>query len=388
MRIAIFGGGFNPPHLGHTQAARAAAEQLSAEKLIVIPTAKSPHKPEVPQSPGPEARLKLTKLAFSNVKGLEVSDMEIKRGGTSFTADTLKKLCGIYPESEFFLLIGSDMLESFETWSRFESILKLAALGVFKRENEDRQKLSQMCERLQRLYGAKTVIIDHEPIVISSTELRWLLALRQGNELLPEPVYAEIIRKRYYKAKPNLDWLRAAVIPYIKEKRIAHVLGCEQEAVRLAKRWGADPELAAEAALLHDITKGQDGEFQLKLCEHYGIIADNDEIKNTKLLHAKTGAAMAKDIFGVDKAVYKAILWHTTARENMSLLEKVIYMADYIEPNRNFDGVSELRRLAYEDLDKALILGLEMSLEDLSRQGIAPHENSLKAYSWLRRTDL
>ncbi|NLV85656.1 MAG: HD domain-containing protein, partial [Clostridiales bacterium] len=118
------------------------------------------------------------------------------------------------------------------------------------------------------------------------------------------------------------------------------------------------------------------------------IIADNDELKNTKLLHAKTGAAMAKDIFGVDEAVYKAILWHTTARENMNLLEKIIYIADYIEPNRIFDGVSELRRLAYEDLDKALILGLEMTFEDLAKQGISPHENSLKAYSWLRHTDL
>jgi nicotinate-nucleotide adenylyltransferase len=388
MRIAIFGGSFNPPHLGHIQAARAAARQLSAEKLIVIPTAKSPHKPEPPHSPQPEGRLSLTKLAFSDVTGAKVSDMEIKRGGKSFTADTLEELYSIYPEDEFFLLIGSDMLESFESWSCFESILSLAALGVFKRENEDTQKLSQICERLQRLYGAKTVIIDHKPIVISSTELRQLLARRQGNELLPEPVYAEIIKKRYYNAKPNLDWLRAAVLPYIKEKRVAHVLGCEQEAVRLAKHWGADPQLAAEAGLLHDITKKQDGESQLKLCGHYGIIADNDELKNTKLLHAKTGAAMAKDIFGVDEAVYKAILWHTTARENMNLLEKIIYIADYIEPNRIFDGVSELRRLAYEDLDKALILGLEMSLEDLEKQGISPHENSLKAYSWLRRTDL
>ncbi|NLV86454.1 MAG: nicotinate (nicotinamide) nucleotide adenylyltransferase, partial [Clostridiales bacterium] len=270
MRIAIFGGSFNPPHLGHIQAARAAAEQLSAEKLIVMPTAKSPHKPEAPQSPQPEGRLSLTKLAFSDVAGAKVSDMEIIRGGKSFTADTLEELYSIYPEGEFFLLIGSDMLKSFESWSRFESILSLATLGVFKRENEDTQKLAQICERLQRLYGAKTIIIDHEPIVISSTELRQLLARRQGNELLPEPVYAEIIKKRYYNAKPNLDWLRTAVLPYIKEKRVAHVLGCEQEAVRLAKHWGADPELAAEAGLLHDITKKQDGESQLKLCGHYG----------------------------------------------------------------------------------------------------------------------
>lgn len=386
MRIAIFGGSFNPPHLGHIQAAAEATRQLSAERLAVIPTAKSPHKPEAPLSPEPEVRLALARLAFADLPGAEVSDMELKRGGTSFTADTLEKLHSTNPGDEFFLLIGSDMLESFETWSRFEDILRLATLAVFDREKDESRKLSQMCERLGALYGAKTVIIDHEPTVISSTELRRLLGQRQGNELLPEPVYAEIIKRRYYESRPNLDWLRGAVLPYVNEKRVAHVLGCEQEAVRLALYWGEDPGLAAEAGILHDISKGRDRDSQLKLCSHYGIIADDDELKNTKLLHAKTGAALARDMFGAGDKVYNAILWHTTARADMSLLEKIIYMADYIEPNRSFDGVSELRKLAYEDLDKALILGLRMSLGDLEEHGITPHQNSLEALSWLTRS--
>ena len=143
-------------------------------------------------------------------------------------------------------------------------------------------------------------------------------------------------------------------------------------------------EDAAEAAILHDITKKLDLNEQLLLCERYGIINDTSEAENAKLLHAKTGAAFARERFGVSDAVYDAIRWHTTGRAGMTLLEKVIYMADYIEPNRDFPGVEKLRALAESDLDAAMILGLEMSLEDLRSYGISPHVNSLEALEAIR----
>ena len=106
------------------------------------------------------------------------------------------------------------------------------------------------------------------------------------------------------------------------------------------------------------------------------------ETANTKLLHAKTGAAVAKDRFGVPLEIENAIRWHTTGKPDMTTLEKVLYMADYIEPSRDFDGVDELRRLAYTDLDAAMVLGLKMSLEDLEAGGITPHENTVQALNW------
>lgn len=93
-------------------------------------------------------------------------------------------------------------------------------------------------------------------------------------------------------------------------------------------------------------------EEQLAMCEHYHIELDELEKKALKLLHAKTGAALARDVFGADDEIYNAILWHTTGKANMTLLEKVIYLADYIEPNRDFDGVEDLRKVVWEDLDK------------------------------------
>jgi nicotinate-nucleotide adenylyltransferase len=106
-------------------------------------------------------------------------------------------------------------------------------------------------------------------------------------------------------------------------------------------------------------------------------------MQSEKLLHSKTGAAFSRDLFGVCDKVYEGIRWHTTAKPDMTLFEKIIYLADYIEPNRDFEGVDELRALAYEDIDKAMILGLEMSLEDLKQRGAEPHRNSAGALEWL-----
>ncbi|NLH00641.1 MAG: nicotinate (nicotinamide) nucleotide adenylyltransferase [Clostridiales bacterium] len=382
MRIAIFGGSFNPPHIGHVEAAKAAAEELCADKLIIVPAARPPHKEQENGTPGPEERFLLTKLAFCNMDGAEVSDIELRREGIGYTVDTLTELKNMYPDAEFVLLMGADMFVSFETWKDFQRIFELSALAVFPR-GSDSAAVKETIERYLKEYGGRIFEINFLPIEISSTELRTKLKNREGNNLLSDTVYEEIIKKRYYAAKPNLEWLREKAYKYLDLKRIPHVEGCEREAVRLAERWGADTGLAAEAGILHDITKKLKGPEQLILCEKYGIITDNDEKANYKLLHSKTGAAFAREKFGITDEVYSAIYWHTTGREDMSLLEKIIYIADYIEPTRSFDGVDELRQLAYEDLDSAVARGLQMSLEELSEKGNVPHINSVKALKWL-----
>ena len=104
-----------------------------------------------------------------------------------------------------------------------------------------------------------------------------------------------------------------------------------------------------------------------------------------KLLHSKTGACIAREVFGEPDEVYEAIFWHTTAKENMTTLEKIIYMADYIEPNRDFDGVDRLRALAYEDLDKALLLGVETTIQEMEERHLPIHNKTLLARDWLRQ---
>lgn len=385
MKTAIYGGSFNPPHLGHVKAAAAVREKLEPDRFLIIPTNIPPHKDMDEDSPSPEQRMELCRLAFRDIPGVELSDLEIKREGRSYSADTVSILRQKYPEDELYLVIGSDMFLSFCQWYKFQYLLDNCVLTVLSREEDDRQELERFKTELEEKYGAKVLLLSHEPLPMSSEDIRDRLRLGLGSDMLPQAVYAEIVRKRYYEAEPELTWLRRQVIPMLSSQRIAHTAGCEHEAVQLAKLWGEDPEKAAVAGILHDSTKNLSYEEQLILCDKYGIILDNAQRENPKLLHAITGAALAKDRFGVSEEISQAIRWHTTGKPDMTTLEKIIYLADYIEPTRDFDGVEQLRELAYEDLDKALALGLEMSLEELRRQNVEPHRDTVEACLWYTR---
>ena len=382
MKLAIYGGSFNPPHLGHAAAIRAVQEAVQPDELRVIPAATPPHKQLAAGSPSADERLRLTELAFGGMPGVRVSDMELRREGKSYTADTIRALREEQPESELFLVVGTDMLETFSEWYDFDWILRNVTLVALARDLGDQAHVRACAEALQADYGAKVLPLAAEPLPVSSTQLRMLLPMRHGTEFLHDKVYAEIIRSRLYRAQPDFNWLREQTYPMLKPRRVAHVWGCEHEARRLAERWDCDPDVAAEAGILHDITKKFELSNQLLLSEKYGIINDTIEIENLKLLHAKTGAAMARDLYGVSDAVYDAIRWHTTGRPDMTLLEKIIYLADYIEPTRDFPGVEPLRALAYSDLDRAMELGLRMSLDELRERGVAPHPNTANALEW------
>jgi nicotinate-nucleotide adenylyltransferase len=379
MRIAVFGGSFNPPHAGHARAAESAAACLKPDRLLIIPAGMPPHKELAEHSPEPARRMELCRAAFSGIPCARVSDVELRKNRISYTVDTLRFLRGEYPDAAFFLLMGTDMLECFNSWRAAGEIAQLCTLAAFCRADGEEARVRAASERLRETIGANVIAVPHTAKEASSTEIREALSRREKPELLSDEVYALIIRHRYYGAKPNLEWLRAQSYACLKPKRVPHVQGTEAEAARLAARWGADEQDAAEAAILHDVTKRLEPNEQLRMCAEYGIINDNSEMENPLLLHAKTGAAYARDRFGVPDEIYDAIRWHTTGRAGMSLLEKIVYMADYIEPHRDFEGVDRLRALAYEDLDEALRLGLRMSLDNVRARGLIPHENSVEA---------
>ena len=384
MKIAIYGGTFNPPHRGHVESLQAVYEQAKPDRVLVIPASIPPHKELAAGSPDAEKRLELTRLAFKELPYAEVTDMELTRTGKSYTSDTVAELLRKYPDAELMLAMGTDMFLSFETWHEYRYLIDNVTMLVFARREGEDEKIFKYGEYLESKYGAKINYIMHDPLPISSSEIRRLLPRRLGRELLPGVVFARIVKNGDYAAKPDFPWLREQSYAYLSPKRIPHVQGCEWEAVRLAKRWGESEEDAAEAGILHDITKKLVLSEQLILSEKYGIINDTYETANVKLLHAKTGAALARDLFNISDRVYSAIRWHTTGKPDMTLLEKIIYMADYIEPNRDFPGVDKLRKLAYEDHDAAMVLGLKMSLEDIRSYGAEPYEVTVSAYEWYK----
>ena len=395
MKIGIYGGTFNPPHLGHFAAAQTAIDALKLDKLLLMPAAVPPHKVLPEDSPSKEHRLAMVERmadAMDLPGRVEVSTLEMDRAGKSYTSDTVEEIHRRYPKAELWLLMGTDMFLTFHLWHDPGAITRLAGICAFGRTEDDGESVfAPQREFLQKKYNARVVTITLPGLVdVSSTQLRDLLAREKGREYLLPSVYGYILMNRLYGTSAvlkelELPELRACSYSMIRHKRVAHVMGVEEEAVRLAKFWGADPELARHAGILHDCTKYLELAPQLHLCEKYGILLDDLEQKAVKLLHSKTGACIAKYIFGEPDEVYEAIFWHTTGRTNMTLLDEILYMADYIEPNRDFDGVEELRRLAYTDLDQAMLLGVESTIQEMEQRGVPIHKNTLAARDWLKK---
>ncbi len=394
MKIGIYGGTYNPPHLGHMAAARAAVEGLKLDRLVLVPAAVPPHKRLPDGTPDQSHRLAMVEkmadaLAMPGV--VEVSSLELDRSGKSYTSETLEELTRRRPGDELWLLMGTDMFLTLHQWHDTATVTRLAGICVFGRTPGDGEETFRaQREFLEREYGARVAEVTIPDLVdISSTRLREELSRGRGGEYLLPAVYGYILMNRLYGTdvvlkQLDLPQLRACSYSMIRNKRVAHVMGVEEEAVRLAKFWGADPELARHAGILHDCTKYLELDEQLALCEKYGMELDDLEQKMVKLLHSKTGACIAKYVFGEPEEVYQAILWHTTGKADMTLLDKILYMADYIEPNRDFEGVEELRRLAYSDLDRAMLLGVEETIREMTQRGVPIHSNTLAARDSLK----
>ena len=280
------------------------------------------------------------------------------------------------------------MFRGFPEWKNAEDILKEAGLAAISRGDKHEEEFIRRGVSALEARGVR-VSVAHNPIVdISSTQLRRLLAFGSGEAFLPEGVYDYIRENHLYDT--GADWrnlpmeqLEPIVVRLLNPNRVRHVLGCRDTSVALAKRWGADETDAARAGILHDITKALDGPLQLTLCASYGKMLDDFSKKYPKTLHALTGSLVAERIFGENEQVVSAICSHTTGKADMNLLETIIYVADYMEPNRDFPGVDRLRELAFSDIRAALKLGLEMTLEHLKNQGSEVSPQSREALDYL-----
>ena len=197
MRIGIMGGTFNPPHAGHLNAATAAKDNIPLDKLILIPAGIPPHKKMAENSASVEQRLEMTKLCAEEI-GAEVSDVEIRREGKSFTVDTLAHFRSLYPSDELWLIMGTDMFLTIETWRRAEEILEKTCIAAVPRNDGDREKLIEHSEFLRDKYGARTRIIDVAAVTISSTELRPDVDNENSTGFLPESVRKYIAENKLY----------------------------------------------------------------------------------------------------------------------------------------------------------------------------------------------
>lgn len=388
-RIGIYGGTYNPPHVGHMRAAAHAIEALKLDRLLLIPNNIAPHKQMPEDAATAQQRMDMLRMSAKGLEKTEILDLELQRDGKSYTSDTVTQIRKIYPEGELFLLMGTDMFLNFLTWHEYRTISDQVTLAVFYRgERGEQEAVCRQQERLEEM-GIRVVRICNPVTAISSTDLRRMLIFGCADPYLC-PGVGDYIRAqglydtgRDYKNLP-MEALEETVVKLLKENRVAHVLGCRDAAVELARQYGENEEDAARAGLLHDITKALDGPLQLTLCSEYDILLSKFSQENPKTLHALTGSLVAEQVFGENQAVVTAIRYHTTGRPAMSRLEKILYLADYIEVNRKFPGVDRLRAAAHRSLDEGMLMGLEMTLSQLREQKRQISQNSIDAARYLR----
>ena len=387
-RIGIYGGTFNPVHVGHFCGARYALTALELDRVLMIPDRIAPHKELPENSASAEQRLEMLSLCLASEEKITASPLAIRRDGASYTYETVAQVRALYPNAKLYFLMGADMLPTFLSWREPQRILADASLAVFCRGGREDQLAAQQAKAEIEAVGGEVVLLDNPAIDISSTQLRRMLVFRCASEFIPQDVETYLYQKGLYGTSTDyrclpLEQLEKVVISLLNPNRVKHVLGCAQTAGELARLYGANETDAVRAALLHDITKALDGPLQLTLCRAYGTILDEFSTKNPKTLHALTGSLVADRIFGENPAVVEAIRSHTTGKADMNLLEKIIYVADYMEPNRDFPGVEQLRSLAYTDITQALKLGLQMTLAMLEEQGREVSPESREALLYL-----
>ncbi len=389
MRIGFFGGTFDPPHYGHVAALSAFISTCNLDLALVIPTGTPPHKPDG-QAYDME-RLNMARLAFSDIEKTKICDYEIQKGGKSYSVETLEWLASRYPDDEIVLYTGSDMLLSFHKWYKVERIVQLCSIACFSRTGSDRAALDEQARYLRKQFGAAVNVYDFSPVQISSTEIR--TAIGRGfdvSDVVPQKVCEYIIQHSlYYKIKikkNDFDLVKAEALlrARLPEKRYKHCLGVAKTAVYLAEKYGADPQKAKIAGLLHDITKNMTDDEQITFCEKRRISLTDADLDSPQVIHAITAEYLVKyKIFINDPEILSAIRYHTTGRKNMSLLEKIIYVADFIEPTRNYSDVGYYRALADNDLDEALFEGMKWIIGNMLTTEKSIHPDTIEMYNYI-----
>ena len=390
LRIGIMGGTFNPIHEGHLTIARAAKKAGRLDQVIFLPSGQPPHKQSI-QLASAVSRLNMTILAISGQDGFSVSDMEVLREGTTYTVDTLRELTQIRPDVQWYYIIGADSLFQLHTWRTPEKIAELLQDGgmiVVPRPGADMDALNREAEKLRGTIGLKTLIAEDEGPDISSTDIRErLLRGESAAGMLPQAVAEYIARHGLYGVP--YSQMTLMLKRSLSEYRLKHTLSVAETAVWLANRFGVDPALAHLAGMLHDCAKGMDAPTLLQLIRNGGISADELELSMPALLHAPAGASLARSQYHVsDQSVLAAIRWHTTGRRNMTSLEKVVYLADMIEPGRAmYPGLEELRECAKENLDEAVYMAAAQSAAYVSGRGKKLHPRTMELASRERHSD-
>lgn len=395
--LAIYGGTFSPPHIGHVRAAEALSASLSPDRFMVIVDNLPPHK-ELDGGASADQRLEMARLAFGHIPNVEISDMEIRRGGRSYTAETLTHLSK--EGRDLYFLCGTDMFLSLPSWRTPEIIFEKAAICLVRREEDGdiTEQIQSAKEKYEREFGARIHIIDAPVKEISSSDLRRDLCAApwRAEKELPPAVYSYIRREGLWPARDRdalLSSLREDVRAYMSEKRYRHTLGVEKMALRMSEYFKEiDPFYIRAAALLHDVTKELSEEDHRAIISKMQIKLSKSQQKSPAILHSFTAEDRIKkefSYFGESEQLISAIRAHTTGCAKMSLFDKILFVADYIEDGREYSRCTAAREYFFsmieggtspiKALNTILLQILESTIRFLNERGFSLCEDTVVA---------
>lgn len=441
-KIGLMGGTYNPIHNGHLNMIRQARDQFDLDQIWLIPTGDSPHK-GISGSLGRYDRLRMCQLAVEGMRGVRVSDWEIRRAGKSYSYLTLEELKRQFPEDELYYIIGEDSLDLFFSWAKPDRICQLATILVACRSPEEtlhaiaasrqispdqadtltrqlaaregkqgqsskdlwsrfpetdsapcQQELRDKIRALSQRYHGSFRILDCGRIDISSSKIRQMEG--EGADLspyVPSKVLSYIREHALYREENTYDIgaIERDLAKSLSTHRYQHTLGVMHTACALAMAHSYPLQKARIAGLLHDCAKNLSNEKLREIACQEGIPISKGEERAPQLLHAKVGAHLAREVYGVDDpAVLRAIRLHTTGSPAMGLLDKIIFVADYIEPGRDrAPRLADIRQVAFHDLDLAVCMILEDTIAFLEASKAEIDQSSrqtLKAYQDITQT--
>jgi len=387
VKLGIFGGSFNPVHHGHFFLVDAAISKLKLDRVVMIPAFRSPFKLDAENMEGSaNDRLDMLAAAAAGDSRLAIDDCEIRRGGVSYTVDTIEDIADRYlPSAKPALIIGDDLAADFPKWRDSKKILELADIVIVRRINP-------ADGNSQAAYPFAHTLLDNEIMDISSQMIRDKIKTGQDwRSLVPSGARAVIEDRRLYgfngsgQYKDNED-LSQGVILRIEEEarrvltteRFLHSRNTALLAHDLCLRFGVNPKAGYLAGIAHDLAKQMEPKLLMKLVKDDGLPITDIEKGKPNLLHGRAAAVLLKERFCIhNKDVLEAVAFHTSGKVDMCPLTKTVYIADKIEVSRNIDPA--LRKMCVnEDLDGILYAVLKKQVGKLQSKGVNLFEDTLR----------
>ncbi|HHX49764.1 MAG TPA: nicotinate (nicotinamide) nucleotide adenylyltransferase [Clostridiales bacterium] len=368
MKVGVFGGSFDPLHNGHKVIINMAIELLNLDLMVLVPSFNPPHKSK--SSASFNDRYAMLVEEFKDNKKIKVERIEEEMGlEYSYTYVVLDILKSFYGD-DLYYIIGADSMIDFSTWKFPQIVASQATLVVIKRAGYFNLDEAIMFAKSQ--YNSNVIELDIKTDDISSSVLRGQLELFEpdAKKFIPKEAYRYIINNNLYSNyKEIIDKLKSN----LSQKTFEHSKRTTLFALQYITKLKIPFHKAFLASLLHDCAKGIEGSIE-----------DIEKLNTTKeVYHQFLGATLAKEIYEIDdEDILNAIKYHTTGRENMSSLEKLVYIADKLEPGRQYEGLDAIRQRLNENFNFAFNMLLKFNLEYLKSNKENIDSRTISTYLW------